>query len=439
MPIKSNQSYPETIYDVSQSTAIVSSSARDVLDFLTRYNIINVDDVQQIMTNQKREKLLQTVHPYSIYQYNGKWCTYLSDDSRASKRRRVLRKEKAELLDYLFEHYQLSDPEDNAKKCTLRTLYPDWLEYKRLHTTAISYILRISSDWTTYYENTKIVDIPLRKLDKITLDKWAHELIQKYNMTKVKYYNVTVIMRQALLYAVDLKILKESPFSEVKIDGKRLFRKVKKKPDYMQVFSDQECKEIADMAWDDFHNHVKTTYPLSPLALLFQLQTGIRIGELCALKYEDLETPDSIHIQRMVRRDTKEVVDHTKTDCGDRQVLLTSFAKYLIQTAREYQKALHVQSDYIFSVNNQPLTERCIASLYTKYTKHTDSGIHKPSHTARRTFISSLLDAQMSINSVRQYAGHSDERTTLQNYVFDRTDKAARLQKFEDAVGMKFQ
>ena len=45
----------------------------------------------------------------------------------------------------------------------------------------------------------------------------------------------------------------------------------------------------------------------------------------------------------------------------------------------------------------------------------------------------------MSINSVRQYAGHSDERTTLQNYVFDRTDKAARLQKFEDAVGMKFQ
>lgn len=434
MPVnKSNQIYPETVSDVSQT------AAKDVLDFLARSNIINIDDVQQIMTNQKREKLLQTVHPYSIYQYNGsKWCTYLSDDSRASKRRRVLRREKAELLDYLFEYYQLSDPDDKANKCTLRTLYPDWLEYKRLHTTATSYILRISSDWTTYYENTKIVDIPLRKLDKITLDKWAHGLIQKYDMTKVKYYNVTVIMRQALLYAVDLKILDKSPFSEVKIDGKRLFRKVKKKPDYIQVFSEQECKEITDMALDDFRNHVKTTYPLSPLALLFQLQTGIRIGELCALKYEDLETPDSIHIQRMVRRDTKEVVDHTKTDCGDRQVLLTSFAKYLIQTAREYQKALHVQSDYIFSVDNQPLTERCIASLYTKYTKHTDSGIHKSSHTARRTFISSLLDAQMSINSVRQYAGHADERTTLRNYVFDRTDQAARLQKFEDAVGVKF-
>ena len=434
MPVnKSNQIYPETVSDVSQT------AAKDVLDFLARSNIINIDDVQQIMTNQKREKLLQTVHPYIIYQYNGsKLCTYLSDDSRASKRRRVLRREKAELLDYLFEYYQLSDPDDKANKCTLRTLYPDWLEYKRLHTTATSYILRISSDWTTYYENTKIVDIPLRKLDKITLDKWAHGLIQKYDMTKVKYYNVTVIMRQALLYAVDLKILDKSPFSEVKIDGKRLFRKVKKKPDYIQVFSEQECKEITDMALDDFRNHVKTTYPLSPLALLFQLQTGIRIGELCALKYEDLETPDSIHIQRMVRRDTKEVVDHTKTDCGDRQVLLTSFAKYLIQTAREYQKALHVQSDYIFSVDNQPLTERCIASLYTKYTKHTDSGIHKSSHTARRTFISSLLDAQMSINSVRQYAGHADERTTLRNYVFDRTDQAARLQKFEDAVGVKF-
>ena len=109
------------------------------------------------MTNQKCEKLLQTVHPYSIYQYNGKWCTYLSDDSRASKRRRVLRKE-AELLDYLFEHYQLSDPEDNAKMYL----------YERYTQTGLSIRGFIQQQFLTFSgflltglptENTKIVKI----------------------------------------------------------------------------------------------------------------------------------------------------------------------------------------------------------------------------------------------------------------------------------------
>ena len=43
--------------------------------------------------------------------------------------------------------------------------------------------------------------------------------------------------------------------------------------------------------------------------MLFQFQTGIRIGELCVIRYEDLtEQRGYIHIQRMLRRDTSEVV-----------------------------------------------------------------------------------------------------------------------------------
>mgnify|MGYP004487698349 FL=1 len=50
-------------------------------------------------------------------------------------------------------------------------------------------------------------------------------------MTKTQYYNCTVIIRQALDYAADLKLILENPFKYVKIDGKRMFRKVKKKPE----------------------------------------------------------------------------------------------------------------------------------------------------------------------------------------------------------------
>ena len=67
------------------------------------------------------------------------------------------------------------------------------------------------------------------------------------------------------------------------------------------------------LAWDDFYNETKN-YVLAPLALLFQFQTGIRIGELCVIRYEDLtEQRGYIHIQRMLRRDTSEVVSQHYT------------------------------------------------------------------------------------------------------------------------------
>lgn len=100
-------------------------------------------------------------------------------------------------------------------------------------------------------------------------------------MTKTQYYNCTVIIRQALDYAADLKLILENPFKYVKIDGKRMFRKVKKKPDATQVYLTAEEHAITRLAWKDYHTH-KAMYDLAPLAIPFLFQTGLRIGELCA-------------------------------------------------------------------------------------------------------------------------------------------------------------
>lgn len=70
----------------------------------------------------------------------------------------------------------------------------------------------------------------------------------------------------------------------------------------------------------------KRVQQLAPLAVLFQFQTGIRIGEVCAVRYEDLINPDYITIQRMVEdvlkycrelaeaEKKKEAAENVKTD-----------------------------------------------------------------------------------------------------------------------------
>ena len=314
----------------------------------------------------------------------------------------------------------------------MEIFYHEWLKYKRLHTTASTYITRIESDWKSFYVGTPIIKIPLKKINKLTLDVWAHQLIKDYDMTRKKYVNVQVIMRQALEYAVDLDIIESNPMKGLKID-KKIFRKEQKKPDDTQVYTVDERKMTIPLAWEDYKNAVKF-YELSPLALMFQFQTGLRIGELCAVKFSDIENENYIHIQRMLRRDTKEVVPHTKTDCGDRYVFLTKEAKKLIAIAKERQeKSNGKAAGYIFSLTNEPITERCITSLLKKYCSKLGI-LYRSSHKVRKTYGSSLLDGGVSLNTTRIMLGHSDEKTTLKYYCFDTHTEIEKMNLMENAL-----
>jgi hypothetical protein len=54
-------------------------------------------------------------------------------------------------------------------------------------------------------------------------------------------------------------------------------------------------------------------------------------------------------------------------------------------------------------------------------------------YSGRRTFISSLIDAQVNIKTIQNYVGHKDSRTTYRNYCFDRSDKETRVEQLNNA------
>ena len=378
---------------------------------------------------------IQKKHPYSIGKGNGKdqrWRTYIPDKTKKYGRKLIVKATEEELYEWLNDFYKEKLLDNLLDKVNLEIFYHEWLKYKRLHTTASTYITRIESDWKSFYVGTPIIKIPLKKINKLTLDVWAHQLIKDYDMTRKKYVNVQVIMRQALEYAVDLDIIESNPMKGLKID-KKIFRKEQKKPDDTQVYTVDERKMMIPLAWEDYKNAVKF-YELSPLALMFQFQTGLRIGELCAVKFSDIENENYIHIQRMLRRDTKEVVPHTKTDCGDRYVFLTKEAKKLIAIAKERQEKTNGKAaGYIFSLTSEQITERCITSLLKKYCSKLGI-LYRSSHKVRKTYGSSLLDGGVSLNTTRIMLGHSDEKTTLKYYCFDTHTELEKMNLMENAL-----
>ena len=135
----------------------------------------------------------------------------------------------------------------------------------------------------------------------------------------------------------------------------------------------------------------------------------------------------------MLRRDTKQIVEHTKGGREDRIVLLTAEAKDIIQKCLERQQEFGVPDNgYIFSIDGQPCSYYAISDLYRKYCEKLGIA-RKTSHKSRKTVISTLLDGGMSPQSVASMVGHADERTTLGNYYFDRSTEEDRIRIMEKA------
>lgn len=419
-----------TISGIENYIRISTTELNKLLHAAVSGDKIDTSSVGEAVMNIEIEKVLKT-HPNKIYKgKDGRWYTYVFDETK-NHRRKIAKPTKEKLHKALYQYYRGGSYYD-VDKITLNNFYPKWKKYKELHTTAGTYISRIECDWKKYYCGTDIVNVPLEKLSKIMLDEWAHSLIKEYSMTKKQYYNCTVIMRQALQYAVDLKIIPENPMMKVHIDGRRMFRYVRKKKDNTQVFSKDELRQLKHLAWKDFHNRT-LVYELVPLAILFQFETGLRVGELIAIQDDDIEG-DQLHVQRMYRKETKEIVEHTKGSYGDRYVILTSAAKHIIECAQSHrQKYGSNKNGYIFSMDEKPFSYNSISHRYNKYCDIIGT-IRKNSHKARKTYISSLIDGNVNINTVREMAGHADERTTYENYCFDRSSNAEKVQLIENAL-----
>ncbi len=53
---------------------------------------------------------------------------------------------------------------------------------------------------------------------------------------------------------------------------------------------------------------------------------------------------------------------------------------------------------------------------------------------SRKTFISSLIDAGMNINTIREWVGHAEEQTTWGSYCYDRRTTDERREILESAL-----
>ena len=119
-----------------QETNLTNRELRQILSFLQDQGIINLSDAHKQMQRKEKERKLKLVHPYALTNCGNLWQTYIHDESMPGKRKKVRRKYRDDLVDWLLVYYNEGEKEILRESLTLEELYPEWLKEPDLPRTA---------------------------------------------------------------------------------------------------------------------------------------------------------------------------------------------------------------------------------------------------------------------------------------------------------------
>jgi len=157
------------------------------------------------------------------------------------------------------------------------------------------------------------------------------------------------------------------------------------------------------------------------LGILFTLYTGVRIGELCGLRWEDIDlVSGTAYIRRTVERiadldrcaqqKTKVIISEPKTENAVRIIPLPSFLVELLSDRRESGDR------YLLTGTSKPTEPHQYYVRYRKFLQR--NGIdHHTFHALRHTFATRCVELGFDTKSLSEILGHSNVTTTLKFYV----------------------
>jgi len=379
-------------------------------------------DVLETIKAMRKEKVL-SVHPYAITTQSwGKhlFQTYVMNEATGTRQRITAATEQG-LYKRLYDFYYV-----NAVK-TLETFYPDWIEKRTSIGVNPRTIHRNENHWNKYYKDHPIVKLPIHKITAERIEDFLHYCIITYSLTVKELGNMKFILLDMMKLAKKRNLIEYNPFIDVDVNINAC-RPATKQNDISRVYLPEEKEKFFYELNKELEAHPEVT-DMYAIFLLFKL--GLRIGELCALKWEDINnTANEIHIHRMESKDEKGregrhslVVEYTKrkSPYGDRFLPLSDYEKQIFAKVKSINNFYGYDSDFIFCDENGRTNIRSIDNRIRKCCKR--AGIEvKSAHDIRRTVASEMFNNGVPVEIIRNFLGHSDIKTTY-GYILDNKKK----------------
>lgn len=294
----------------------------------------------------------------------------------------------------------------------------EWLRFNKLRVKESTLV-----KYTTILEKhikPRLGGYSISKVNNAVTVKFTEDLLYVERLSPKTIKDILVVLNSILKYSA-------KEYSGILPKAELFYPKSTKKE--MRVLSKEEQTRFIEFLLKDTDE--------CKFGTLFALLTGIRIGEICALKWENISLKDGTvsitsTVQRLKSLDgssdnkTKIVISDPKSNTSARIIPLTDFVLGLCQKFKADNSA------YILSGRADKIIEpRTLQYKMDSYTKACGfEGVHF--HTLRHTFATRCVEVGFEIKSLSEILGHASPRITLERYVHSSLElKRKNMDKLE--------
>ncbi|WP_096271764.1 tyrosine-type recombinase/integrase [Paucisalibacillus globulus] len=360
-----------------------------------------------------------------IYKRGKKWAyvAYAGKDPITGKDKQktksgFLTKKDAQLAASLFEREFHKGEYIQPSKMLFSEVYNDWLRHYSQDAKESS--LRARKIALKHILN-EFGQLPIQRITKKAYQDTIDQLSTKFSYNYVSSINTSANM--VFEYASQFKLIKDIPTKDIKIPKPKVTVSDLEKDQFIhEKFLEKE--ELVE-----FLTHTDNEGLEGDLLVFTMLAyTGMRIGELIALKWQDIDFENhTLRIYKTYYNPTNNKVKYKlltpKTESSIRTITIDPLLIDLLLKHKEEQNLIktdnpfYMDNNFIFATNEgYPKTIKHVSIRMNRILKKTSIEKHVTPHSFRHTHTSLLIEANVHIKEIQERLGHSDINTTMDIY-----------------------
>lgn len=193
----------------------------------------------------------------------------------------------------------------------------------------------------------------------------------------------------------------------------------------------QEVEVLSKANQRKIMEFVKSNFTFQNLGIYICLSAGLRIGEVCALTWNDIDAEQGViyvnkTIQRIylvgeIEKRTEVIIDTPKSKNSIREIPMT---KELLRMVKPLKKVVN-SSFFVLTNSAAPTEPRTYRNYYKRLMKQLDIPALK-FHGLRHSFATRCIESNCDYKTVSVLLGHSNISTTLNLYVHPNMEQKKR-------------